>query len=936
MNFAIGSLVKARGREWVVLPESQDDPDWLILRPLGGGDDERTGLYRPLEKVEPAEFSLPDPSTELGNHLSCGLLRNAVRLGFRSGAGPFRSLARIAVEPRPYQLVPLLMALRLDPIRLLIADDVGVGKTVEALLIARELLDRGEIRRLAVLCPPHLAEQWQKDLRDQFHLEAALVLPGTAARLERDNWTGERLFHRHPITVVSMDYIKSERRRYDFLEDCPECVIVDEAHSCSSGSGSAGQKRHELLKDLVKDASRHLILVTATPHSGKEETFRSLLGLLDPSFLQLPENLGGEENRARREALARHFVQRRRGDLADYMEESTPFPQREIAEEHYALHPDYRRFFDRMLDYCRERVQEKNLTKQRQRVYWWSALAMLRALSSSPAAAAATLRTRAAGLDAADEEEADERGRRGVMDLDFDGVDALDVPPGSQVDEEGEPQSESGRLARFAREVESFKGDKDLKLIRAAQLVRSLIRDGYSPIVFCRFIATAEYVAQELREELSDLGVEVKAVTGLLHSADREARVAALADHAPRLLVATDCLSEGINLQHSFDAVLHYDLSWNPTRHEQREGRVDRYGQPKDVVRTLTYFGKDNPIDGIVLDVLLRKHRAIRSKLGIIVPVPMDTNDVLEAVLEGLLMRGRQPDQMVFDFARQQGAKVETQWEAAVEREKKSRTIFAQRSIEVADVVRELAEVRRALGDEADVEAFVTAALESSGAQLTKGTPLAVDLTTARSSMRRALADGLEMRVVFHPPAPAKSQLLTRTHPFVEELSSYIMGSALDAQGSGIARRCGVVRTRQVERRTALLLLRLRFHIQAVGGGGRPLLAEDQMLAAFRGTPSRPEWLDPAETEALLEAQPAANIAPELARGQLERLLADFAPLQGHLSQLAAHRSEELLDAHTRVRRALRSGPSVQEVKSQPPEVLGIYIYLPVPPGEAR
>src|SRR5262252_4955757 len=158
MAFAIGSLVKARGREWVVLPESAED--LLVLRPLGGTEDEVTGIYLPLELVEPAKFELPDPS-QPGDYRSCRLLRDAVRLGFRSSAGPFRAFARIAVEPRPYQLVPLLVALKLDPVRLLIADDVGIGKTVEAGLIVRELLDRGEVESMAVLCPPHLAEQWQ-------------------------------------------------------------------------------------------------------------------------------------------------------------------------------------------------------------------------------------------------------------------------------------------------------------------------------------------------------------------------------------------------------------------------------------------------------------------------------------------------------------------------------------------------------------------------------------------------------------------------------------------------------------------------------------------------------------------------------------------------------------------------------------------------------
>src|SRR5260370_8714003 len=125
MNFAVGSLVKARGREWVVLPES--DEQMLILRPLGGTNEEVTGVYLPLEKVEPAQFLLPDPA-QWGDEPSGRLLRHAVRFGFRSSAGPFRSFARIAVEPRPYQLGPLLMPLPLDPGRLLFAADVRTGR----------------------------------------------------------------------------------------------------------------------------------------------------------------------------------------------------------------------------------------------------------------------------------------------------------------------------------------------------------------------------------------------------------------------------------------------------------------------------------------------------------------------------------------------------------------------------------------------------------------------------------------------------------------------------------------------------------------------------------------------------------------------------------------------------------------------------------------
>ena len=160
-----GTLVHARGREWVVLPES--DNELLMVRPIGGLDEEIVGILPAIEPVTSTTFPLPTIDN-VGDFASGRLLRDAARLSTRSAAGPFRCFGRIAAEPRPYQLVPLMMALKLDPVRLLIADDTGVGKTIEAALIAREFLDRGEINRLSVLCPPHLAEQWQKELAEKF------------------------------------------------------------------------------------------------------------------------------------------------------------------------------------------------------------------------------------------------------------------------------------------------------------------------------------------------------------------------------------------------------------------------------------------------------------------------------------------------------------------------------------------------------------------------------------------------------------------------------------------------------------------------------------------------------------------------------------------------------------------------------------------------
>ncbi len=947
MTFSTGSLVKARGREWVVLPDSTDD--LLVLRPLGGSDDEITGIYTPLETVASATFDLPDP-TQVGDYRSARLLRDAVRLGFRSSAGPFRSFARVGFEPRPYQLVPLLMALKLDPIRLLVADDVGIGKTIEAGLIARELLDRGEIERLAVLCPPPLAEQWQSELRDKFHIEAELVLPSTAARLERNLILGESLFERYPFVIVSMDYIKSDRRREEFKRACPEFVIIDEAHTCAFGAERGGRhQRFEMVKGLAQNPKRHLVLVTATPHSGKEDAFRSLLTFLNKEFADLPEDLTGEGNLSHRKRLAQHFIQRRRGDIQNYMDSITPFPKREDREDSYKLSPDYKRLFERVLDYARESVLDTTGGQFHQRVRWWSALALLRSLASSPAAAASTLRNRAAPSEAQNPEEADEIGRRTVLDIIVDeSTDGSDITPGSDPGgEEDEEQRNRRRLLEMARSADGLLGEKDEKLKKAVALVKGLLKDGYHPIVFCRFIPTAEYVAAELRKRLPK-DVEVMAVTGLLPPESRVEIIRQLVESKNHVLVATDCLSEGINLQEHFDAILHYDLSWNPTRHEQRDGRVDRYGQPKPIVRVITYYGIDNQIDGVVLDVLLRKHRTIRSSLGISVPVPVNTEQVVEAIFEGLLLRS---SPTVFqgylpgfdEYIKPQKDDLYGQWDAASEREKRSRTLFAQETIKVDEVSKELQSVQAAIGSGVDVTDFTRRTLAAFGAQTSGNDPLDANLAEASSALKDVLAQtsGLDMknpkfRFRFSQPVQEGERYLQRTHPFVETLANHALETALDPlSGDALhypaARRCGAIRTKTVDKRTTLLLVRFRYHIiQIRDNTERPLLAEDCQLLAFTGSPQNATWLDEKESEKLLLAQPDGNINSDQATDFVVKVIEGFDLLRPQLDQAAMQRGRELLEAHERVRLAARTRNVRYRVEPQlPPDVLGIYVFLP-------
>ena len=166
MDYKTGTLIEFRNRPWVV--QQSGDDDLMIIKPLGGTDAETIGLYLPLYG------------------------------SFRDIAGPFQCLGKLSFETRPYQMVPLILALKQERIRLLISDDVGIGKTLESLLIAKELLDRHEISRFAVVCLPHLCEQWQNEIKDKFGLDAEIIRSSTISRLEKKLRPDQNVFRDIP------------------------------------------------------------------------------------------------------------------------------------------------------------------------------------------------------------------------------------------------------------------------------------------------------------------------------------------------------------------------------------------------------------------------------------------------------------------------------------------------------------------------------------------------------------------------------------------------------------------------------------------------------------------------------------------------------------------------------------------------------------------
>jgi len=920
-DFLPGNLVRARGREWVVQSDSRRD--WLRLRPLSGADDESIALIPELElhPVEPATFDWPDPA-RAGNHAAALLLRDALRLTLRAGAGPFRSFGNIAVEPRGYQLVPLLMALRLSTVRLLIADDVGIGKTIEAGLIARELMDRGEIARLAILCPPHLVEQWQSELETRFNLQAVALTSSSASRIERDLPHGVRLFDHHPVVVVSLDYVKSERHREQFLATAPECIIVDEAHTCAS-SGAGKQLRFELLQRLARDAQRHLILLTATPHSGDETAFYNLLSLLDPRFAALQGRMTASD--PLRQELARHFVQRRRKDIVEWQAQTHDgrgFPRRMKTELTYQLSGEWGAFFDAVQDYCRELAETVEQQEQQggARLIWYATLALLRCVASSPAAAVKALTTRLEGTVPDEALLGDER----LHDGQADDLCGSDLEPPAQV------QDAAPRLQVLIADAQRLSGKAgDPKLAALLRHIGLLVKEGYHPVVFCRYIATAHYVAEHLKAAFPKTTVD--AVTGELTPEERRERVDDMEDAEQRILVATDCLSEGINLQHLFTAVVHYDLAWNPTRHEQREGRVDRFGQQADEVRCTMLYGQDNPVDGFVLNVILKKGEAIQKELGVLVPMPEDEARINAALVKAALMKRSDSrlssPQIAFDFGEPEQwlAPLQAQWRDALEKAKANRTVFAQRRIKPDEVLPEWHKQQQALGTQADVQRF----LQSACVRL--GSPLEIGRKQTARFLPQHLPEALRQRLAdegINAPQFIDFSELHRSHPLVGLLAQHLLEDALGGERP-LAARCAATLTNDVELVTTLYLLRMRHQLSYLRRREPfQMMTEETVALAVQGR-NAPQWLADDGVSRLLECTPSGNLPPEAAQREIRTALDFLVARPQQLQALAQQRADALLADHQRVREATRDVGQYSVSPCLPVDVMGVYVLLP-------
>ena len=948
-----GKLVKFRGRRCVVQPSS--DSELIHLKPLGGSDDEIISVFEPIlqahDKIEDDQFELPN-KLDLDSFLTAKLLYDATRLSFRQVSGPFRCMGKLSFRPRSYQLVPLIMALKQPITRLLIADDVGVGKTIEAILILRELLERGNIKSFAVLCPPHLCEQWQRELADKLDIDAVLIRSSTVANLERKIIGDDMLnvFNYYPYQVVSIDYVKNGSTKMPaFLNDVPDLVIVDEAHTCTKNldfkKTGQSQQRYELLEQISKK-NQHLILLTATPHSGKDGEFKSLLGLVDPEFETYDfSNLTPSEKKS----VAIKFIQRKRKNIEKWLDEETPFPKRNTEELPYTLSAssDYYQLYLQVLKFARG-ITTEGVNENKARIKYFAALSLLRGVMSSPAAGYEMLQKRRSKISEQEEVTADEVKENPIVERWDEQSDTEHV---EIIDRADLSESEWDTLQRLAlKAAELTRIDKDQKVKLGAEQIKLWINKGQSPIVFCRFIATAHYVAKILKEYLPK-DVDVRAITSELSDEERREKIDEMAKSPKRVLVATDCLSEGINLQDKFNAILHYDLPWNPNRLEQREGRVDRYGQPgwidkngnhQNTIDVKVLFGEDNPMDVVVLKIIIEKIHRIQNTSGVSIALADDNRSVMDKVLKEVLLNPeKSQDRFVkqgkLDFGDNSDldeldVEITNEIEAAREKAEKIRSIFAHESIMPEDVKKDLNEVDEAIGNVATIEAFVLAASKLLGANF-ESVPGGYIFKKMNMDnwMASALGQGDKIHISFNSPTPRGFRYIGRNHRFVDQLCHRIIANSLENERKGNkAARAAVFRTDAVNTQTTLIQFRVRNVIREVSKQ-HEMVSEEMFLWGYEQTVEGIKTLDIDQCKTLLHNSNALDISKERQEIIFEKELQHFQELHPDFIKVVETRSEELVNAHTRFAKYIGAKRFEAVTPVLPPDILGVYVLIPNP-----
>lgn len=524
-----------------------------------------------------------------------------------------------SVIPLPHQIYALSRAMAGDRVRYLLADEVGLGKTIEAGLVLRELKVRGLVKRVLVVVPAGLATQWVQEMRTHFSEHFTLVAPGDFAAIRKITRLDDEvnIWRMHDQVVCSLDSVKPmegrrgwsreqvdayNRERFEDLVSAGwDLVIIDEAHRLG---GSTEQVARYKLGEALGQTSPYLLLLSATPHQGKTDAFRRLMAFLDPEAFV-------DESSVSQETVA-PFVIRTEKRRAINPEGHALFKPRrtQLIPVHWGdAHRDQRLLYEAVTNYVRDGYNQA--IREKKTAVGFLMILMQRLVTSSTRAIRQALEKRLQALELPQGQLALFPEDVGLSWATLDGQDQMDVLLKSRLKSLKNERAEVELLLSAARQCE-VKGP-DGKAEALLEQVRTLQREENDPelkaLIFTEFIQTQEM----LKQFLTDRGFSVVCLNGSLGMEERDAVQHAFAKDT-QVLISTDAGGEGLNLQFCH-VVINYDLPWNPMKIEQRIGRVDRIGQTH-VVRALN-FALEDTVELRVREVLEEKLRTILEEFGV-------------------------------------------------------------------------------------------------------------------------------------------------------------------------------------------------------------------------------------------------------------------------------------------------------------------------------
>lgn len=564
------------------------------------------------------------------------LAAEAYRISLAHLFDPIMAVHTSNVEPLPHQITAVYEAmLPRQPLRFILADDPGAGKTIMAGLLIRELQLRGDVRRVLVVAPGSLVEQWQDEMFEKFGLSFTIL-----SRDQVDQFRSGNPFEEIHLMIARLDQLarnddlqaRLRRTRWDL-------VVVDEAHKLSAtwfGNKVSETKRFKLGK-LLGSITRHFLLMTATPHNGKEEDFQLFLSLLDPD--RFFGKFRGGVHKVDVSDIMRRMTKE---ELVKF--DGTPlFPERRAYTVSYKLSAVERRLYDDVTAYVKEEMNKADRLqdKSRRGNVSFALAALQRRLASSPEAIYQSLRRRRQRLQQRLEEEKKRRPLGGPLPEtmvprsdgedpweSFDELSAgdyeayeealVDQATAAQTIQELEAEIRIlEQLEEQARRVlysgQDRKWEELSKLLQEAPEMRDAKGRFRKLIIFSEHKDTLNYLAERIRGILGSEGAVVTIHGGLHREERRAVQERFRTDPEVRVLIATDAAGEGINLQNA-NLMINYDLPWNPNRIEQRFGRIHRIGQTE--VCHLWNLVAEDTREGEVFQTLFKKLEKERETLG--------------------------------------------------------------------------------------------------------------------------------------------------------------------------------------------------------------------------------------------------------------------------------------------------------------------------------